>query len=222
MITGNRMVNKENLNMKKILIINNEKDAEDYGWIPTIKEAILNIGNFNFFVLHHKEINSEIIKKISPDFIYLTGRVTFDWDIEEITRDYQKELELIRETTIPTLGVCAGHQLIAIAYGASFGKMIEVEPGEKDIREEGFITLDIIKKDKLFKRLEKIITAYELHRDEVKSIPKEFELLASSKMCKIQAMKHKEKEIYSLQFHPEKYNEKYKDGKVILENFLNI
>lgn len=208
--------------MKKILIINNERDFDDFGWIPTIKEAILKIEKCEFEVLHHKEIDKEKIKKIKPDYIYLTGRVTYDWDLEEILKDYKKEIEMIKTTDIPILGVCAGHQLIAIVHGASFGKMIEVNPGEEDIRETGFTEIKIKKHDKIFDGFKNKFTAYELHRDEVKGVPDEFDLLASTEMCKIQAMKHKKRKLYSVQFHPEKYNENNTDGKIILENFLKL
>lgn len=208
--------------MKKILIINNERDSDDFGWIPIIKEAILKIREYEFEVLHHKKISREILEKINPDYIYLTGRVTYDWDLEEILADYKNEIEMIKATNIPILGVCAGHQLIAIAYGASFGKMVEVEAGEEDIRETDFTEIEIKKYDKIFEGFENKFTAYELHRDEVKSVPEEFDLLASTEMCKIQAMKHKKRNLYSVQFHPEKYNDENKDGKIILENFLKL
>ena len=35
-------------------------------------------------------------------------------------------------------------------------------------------------------------------------------------------MKHKEKPLYGLQFHPERYEEPFFDGKKILENFEEI
>lgn len=208
--------------MKKILIINNEKERDDFGWIPIIKEAILNIGDYEFYVLHHTEINENIFASFKPDFIYLTGRVTYDWDLEEILQNYSQELKLIKDTTVPTIGVCAGHQLIAVAHGADFGKMVEVKQDEEDIREKGFTKVDIVKRNRIFDGLSDNFKVYQLHRDEVKTLPEDFELLASTEMCKIQAMKHKQKYLYSVQFHPEKYNEENIDGKIILENFLNI
>lgn len=208
--------------MKKILIINNERDKEYLGWIPDIKEAISKIGDYDFEVIHHSEISDEKIEEIKPDYLYLTGRVGFDWDLEEILKDYDKELKLIKTTKIPTLGVCAGHQLMAIAHGSSFGKMIEVAEGEEDIRESGFTKIDIVKNDGIFSNLGQGLVMYELHRDEVKSLPDDFDLLASTEMCKIQAMKHKDKILYGVQFHPEKYDDNNTDGKVLLEKFLSI
>ncbi|RBQ22654.1 GMP synthase [glutamine-hydrolyzing] subunit A [Candidatus Methanobinarius endosymbioticus] len=41
------------------------------------------------------------------------------------------------------------------------------------------------------------------HKDEVKTLPNDFEILANSVICDIKAMKHKQKDIYGIQFHPE-------------------
>lgn len=208
--------------MKKILIINNEKDIDDLGWVDVIKNAILGIEEVEFEVIHHSEIDVDKIKNDDLDLLYLTGRVTYDWDIEEIKMDYKKELNLIRETNIPTLGVCAGHQLIAVEYGADFGKMFEVEDGKEDIRERGFNKIKIEKNDKIFNGLNDPFIVYHIHRDEVKNVPPEFDLLGSTEMCKIQVMKHKKKDMYSVQFHPEQYTNEYPDGKILLKNLLSM
>lgn len=208
--------------MKKLLIINNEKDNDDFGWVPIIKEAITKIEDVDFVVIHHSEISKEKIDEINPDLIYATGRVTYDWTIDEILEDYAEEIKLIQNTNIPTLGVCAGLQLIAIAHGAGFGKMIETADDEEAIREIGFQEIEIIKDAPLLANLENSFTCYEVHRDEIKNVPDGFELLASTEMCEIQAIRHKEKNIYGVQFHPEQYNDENLDGKTILTNFLNL
>lgn len=206
--------------MKKILIINNEKDIDDFGWVDIIKNAISKVEEVEFEVIHHSEIDIDKIEKNDYDLLYLTGRATYDWDLEEIKRDYKKELDLIRETNILTLGVCAGHQLIAVEYEGDFGKMFEVEDGEEDIRERGFNKIKIEKNDRIFDGLNDSLIVYHIHRDEVKSVPPEFDLLGSTEMCKIQIMKHKKKDMYAVQFHPEQYTDEYPDGKTLLKNLL--
>ena len=207
---------------KKLLIINNEKDVDDYGWIPIIKEAISKIEEVEFVVIHHSELSKEKLEEINPDLIYATGRVTYDWDLEEIEEDYSEELKMMQNTEIPTIGVCAGLQLMAIAHGASFGKMIEEPEGEEAIRETGFQELEIIKQSPFLAGLQDSFVVYEFHRDEIKSIPDGFELLASSDMCKVQAITHKERNLLGVQFHPEQYNEENLDGQIILKNFLEM
>lgn len=208
--------------MKKILIINNEKDHNDFGWIPEIMEAIAKIEKTEFAIIHHSEISKEKLDEINPDLIYSTGRATYDWEIEEILEDYSSELEMMKNTNIPVLGVCAGLQLMAIAYGSGFGKMVETAENEEAIREKGFQEIEIIKDDPLLENLSNPFRCYEFHRDEIKDVPEGFELLASTEMCERQVIKHKEKNLYGVQFHPEKYNDENLDGQVILRNFLKM
>ena len=58
------------------------------------------------------------------------------------------------------------------------------------------------------------------HKDEVKSIPDEFEILANSELCNIESFKHKNKDVYGIQFHPEVHHTP--KGSKILENFYKI
>lgn len=210
--------------MKRLLIVNNEKPTDGFGWIPIIKEAISKIEEVKFIIINHSEITTEKLNEINPDLIYLTGRVkaTSGWTMDEILKDYSAELEMLRDVEIPTLGVCAGHQLIGMAYGSDIGKMVETAEGEEDIREIGFQEVEVIKDSPLFDKLNNKFICYQFHRDEVKSVPDGFELLASNEMCKIQVMKHKGKKLYGVQFHPEQYNEENTDGKIILRNFLDL
>lgn len=205
---------------KKILIINNERDSEDLGWIEKLKEAISEIDSVDFKVIHHSEIMQSIIPELEPDLVIAYGRVTHHWTIEEINESYSKELELLKNIDAPTLGICAGFELMAIAHGASIGKMVEVD--NEDVLESGYVDKKILKNNSLFNGLNEIFKCREMHREEVKTVPKDFDLLASSKMCKIQAIKHRDKEMYGVQFHPEWYNEKFMDGMVILKNFLKL
>ncbi len=206
--------------MVKVLIVNNEKNRNNLGFAPRIQKALARGSEVKFEILHYTELSKEIITAINPDMIYLTGRLTYAGDLA--IEEYTAELELIRETDIPILGICLGHQLISIAHGAKLGKMIEVSEGEEDIRENGFVEIEILhQQDEIFKGVEESFAAYEYHLEEVKSVPENFDLLASSVMCEVQAIKHKEKQIYGFQFHPEGYNQAYPIGEIILQNFFN-
>ena len=58
------------------------------------------------------------------------------------------------------------------------------------------------------------------HKDEVITLPDDFEILASSSKCAIEAMKHKDKDIYGIQFHPEVQHTPR--GGEIFENFYKL
>jgi len=118
--------------------------------------------------------------------------------------------EYLKKADLPILGICAGHQ-----YMARFFKG-EVKPAKN--AEFGKVELTIIKENNILKDVPKKSVVWESHNDEVTKIPDSFELLASSKNCKVQAMKHKEKSFYGLQFHPEVEHTEY--GERIFNNFV--
>lgn len=121
--------------------------------------------------------------------------------------------EYLKKTSIPILGICAGHQYIARFFGG------EVKPSK--IPEFGKIEIEIIEtNDEIFKGIPTNFIAWESHNDEVTKLPTNFIHLAKSKNCLIQAMKHKNKAIYGLQFHPEVEHTEY--GENIFQNFIEI
>ena len=129
----------------------------------------------------------------------------------------QKELgncrEYLEKADFPILGICAGHQFIAQFFGG------KAKPSK--IPEFGKIELTLLKKNNaLFKGVPKKSIVWESHNDEVTVLPKDFEVLGKSENCKIQAMHHKEKPFYGLQFHPEVEHTEY--GKIIFKNFIEI
>jgi len=129
----------------------------------------------------------------------------------------QKELgncrEYLEKADFPILGICAGHQFIAQFFGG------ETNPSK--IPEFGKIELTLVKEDNtLFNGVPKKSIVWESHNDEVTILPKDFEVLGKSENCDIQAMLHKEKPFYGLQFHPEVEHTEY--GELIFKNFIEI
>ena len=121
--------------------------------------------------------------------------------------------EYLEKADFPILGICAGHQFMGKFFGG------RVEPSK--IPEFGKIELILLKEDDvLFDGVSKKSIVWESHNDEVTVLPKDFEILGGSKSCKIQAMHHKEKPLYGLQFHPEVEHTEY--GEQIFKNFVNI
>lgn len=109
----------------------------------------------------------------------------------------------------PILGICVGHQLMGAYYGG--------EAGPAELPEFGLARVRIIEEDDLFRGLPREFIVWEAHNDEVKSAPN-FVILAESDNCKIQAMKHKDKAQYGVQFHPEVNNTEH--GERIIKNFI--
>ncbi|GAI33699.1 unnamed protein product, partial [marine sediment metagenome] len=121
--------------------------------------------------------------------------------------------EYLEKADFPILGICAGHQFMARFFGG------KVEPSK--VPEFGKIELTLLKEDDmLFEGVSKKSIVWESHNDEVTVLPKDFEILGESESCKIQAMRHKEKALYGLQFHPEVEHTEY--GEQIFKNFVKI
>lgn len=121
--------------------------------------------------------------------------------------------EYLEKAEFPILGICAGHQFMARFFGG------EVEPSK--VPEFGKIELALLKEgDALFEGVSKKSIVWESHNDEVIRLPKDFEILGESKNCKIQAMRHKKKQLYGLQFHPEVEHTEY--GEQIFKNFVKL
>lgn len=119
-------------------------------------------------------------------------------------------VEYLKKFSGKILGICLGHQLMAIFYGG--------KAGPAKVPEYGLAKIKILEKDDLFKGIpKKEFFVWESHNDEVKSAPK-FKILAESENCKIQAMKHEKKPHYGLQFHPEVNNTEF--GEKIIKNFI--
>jgi GMP synthase (glutamine-hydrolysing) len=120
--------------------------------------------------------------------------------------------EFLEKANYPVLGICAGHQYMARFFGG------EAKPAEKP--EFGKVELIVLKKDRIFDGVPEKSIVWLSHNDEVSKLPEDFELLASSDNCEIQAMKHKDKPFYGLQFHPEVEHTDF--GEQIFNNFVKI
>jgi GMP synthase (glutamine-hydrolysing) len=162
------------------------------------------------------------IRDLSPSHIILSGQ-SHPWG------DYSQAslrgvFDVIHQAYQPILGVCGGHQQIALAYGAPVALMERLEPGEGyegAKRERGYLEVETTPVG-VFKDLPDKITVWHSHCDEVKELPPAFERTAFNETCKIQAMQHKERPLFGVQFHPELFNDEFPSGKRVIENFLAL
>jgi len=111
---------------------------------------------------------------------------------------------------VPILGICYGHQLIAHHFGG------EIRPGEKEFGEASFSH----SASSLFQNIPEKSTVWMNHGDSVFSLPEGFEITGKTKDCSIAAFENLQKNIVSVQFHPEVTHSKY--GMEMLENFVNM
>jgi len=149
------------------------------------------------------------IKKKNPTGIILSGGPYSVYDDE---KKLKLNYEILGSMNVPVLGICLGHQLIAKHFGG------EVRKGRSG--EYAAVEIKISEKNEIFAGLEEKLVVWESHRDEVSKISKELKGLAESDICKYEAIRHKTKPVYGVQFHPE-VNHTPK-GLDILRNFIKI
>lgn len=140
---------------------------------------------------------------------------------------------------LPMLALCGSHQLVGFVFNGELTEdadlqdqpMRRLRPGEpvnnpdyhpEYLMERGFYPLQVQEPDPLFADCGNPPMVYESHYCEVKKVPPDFRLLASTAECRIQAMRHRDRLLYSLQFHPEDYTDAFPDGKSILSQFFSM
>jgi anthranilate synthase component II len=118
--------------------------------------------------------------------------------------------------TIPTLGVCLGHQAIGEAYG---GKVVRART-----LMHGKTSRVTHNRQGLFAGLPAPLQVMRYHSLvlESSSLPSELEVIARSidDVEEIHAVKHRTHPVWGVQFHPESIMTQ--NGKDILQNFLKL
>jgi GMP synthase (glutamine-hydrolysing) len=167
-------------------------------------------------------VSLQRLKSLRPSHIILSGQ-SDPWN-RYSPESLAGVFEVIKKAQQPILGVCGGHQQMALAFGAPVGLMARLEPGggyEGAKRERGYFPIETTGEG-LFKEQPSSMTVWHSHYDEVKELPKGFRRTAFDETCAIQAMQHKDRPLFGVQFHPEIFDEEYPDGRQVLENFLKI
>ncbi len=168
------------------------------------------------------QVSLRRVAELAPTHIILSGQ-SHPWE-SYAPQSLAGVFDVIKNANQPLLGVCGGHQQIALAYGAQVDVMKRLGPGtgyENCLRERGFFEIET-DGDSIFAGLPRRLTVWHSHFDEVKALPQGFERTAANETCAIQAMQHTTRPVYSVQFHPELFDEEHLHGRRIMENFLEL
>jgi len=111
---------------------------------------------------------------------------------------------------IPVLGICYGLHLMCHVMGG------EILPA--DSREFGRAPCSSVGNNDLFAEIPETFTAWMSHGDQIRSMDENFEAIASTETCPNAAVRHRERPIYGIQFHPEVTHTEF--GGQILGNFV--
>src|SRR3954470_20514243 len=113
---------------------------------------------------------------------------------------------------VPVLGICYGMQLACEALGGT----VQSSPA----REYGRAECRVLDRDEgLFHDVPEETTVWMSHGDQVHDAGPLFLPLAATSTCPVAAVRHRDRPVYGLQFHPEVAHTPY--GTLILGNFLD-
>jgi GMP synthase (glutamine-hydrolysing) len=202
--------------MAKSLIVNCSLEAKT-------NEALLEaVGKFSeCTVVQFRDIDEGYHVDKGIDAVVISGslaRIVNPFD----RAMFEGVVPLIKTCNLPMLGICFGHQLLCWAFGAKVGSLAQPVIGR-------FEKVKVVDVDGIFSGFaqQQTIPLAESHYDYVlkESLDQAgMVLLADSSSCEVEAVKHKSKPFYGVQFHPERINvesESHPEGHRIIENFFS-
>jgi GMP synthase (glutamine-hydrolysing) len=155
-------------------------------------------------VVRHS-LSAERIRQLAPRGLILSGGPASVY--EERAPQYDPA---IFDLDIPVLGICYGMHVACRALGS------QVRPGTS--REFGRTICRIREHDGLFHHVPDQMTVWMNHGDQVDGLSASFDSLAATDTCPFAAVRHRERPIYGLQFHPEVTHTEH--GSELLGNFV--
>ena len=197
-------------------------------------------------VAHLSEV-ADAAKGFRPDAIVLSGTLRdFDYYQQSILENFG---QFIRDTKIPVLAICGGHQLVGLCFGARVITLDKLEQHEQRSARPHEYQYRFIRitesEDPIFKNINcsdpeapaRLLRVWQNHGLQLDRIPEGFQLLATSYLCRNQMMVKRSdgQMIYTVQFHLEKSFEDWnksrtrwehpndsRDGRILFENFLTL
>lgn len=165
--------------------------------------------NSDIKVIRNDEMTCEEIEKLNPSHIILSPGPGYPKDAgicEDVIKFFKGK--------IPLLGVCLGHQAICEVFGAEITHAKELMHGKKSV-------VDIDSTSEIFSGLGDKMEVARYHSLIAKkeTMPECLKVISHID-GEVMAVKHKDYQVYGLQFHPESILTK--DGRKLLENFLSI
>ncbi len=153
--------------------------------------------------------NDDVGDENNYDLIILSG--TRNEPVVGNEKMLKSEMDLIKRTTKPLLGISYGCELVAFVFGGHMERMGNVQ--------KGIVDVSVLASDPLFQDCTHF-QAHENHRWVITDLSRELQPLARSSHG-IEALKHVSRPIYGIQFDPGML-EGISDGEKILSNYFKI
>jgi len=189
-------------------------------------------------VAHVSEVG-EAAARFKPDAVVVSGTLRdFDYYQQSILDSFSS---FIRETKIPVLAICGGHQLVGLSFGARVITLDKLEQHEQRVdrpQEYQYRFVRITEPDDpIFENIAvdcepatelsgseskaaRILHVWQNHGLQLDRVPEGFNLLATSYLCRNQMMVKRSggQLIYTVQFHLEKSFEDWNKNRTRWEH----
>jgi len=216
------------------------------------KNVLRLVRNPKTMTVHLSEID-DAAEQFAPDAIVMSGTYSdFDYYNPEHLDRFRC---FVVSTKIPVLAICGAHQLVGVSFGSKLKTLddldLEAKRTDRVVEYQYRFVKIVDKSDPIFEgnddvssgiwqeytTEDDILRVWQNHGVQVDGVPRGFELLASSYLCKNQMMVKRTdgQLIYCVQFHLEKSFEDWstnptrwehpnesRDGRILFENFLNL
>jgi len=171
------------------------------------------------------------LQKWGPDAVVLGPNAT---PFPAYPPAFDRFLGWLRARRGPTLGICGGHQALALAHGAPVAPVFKVAAATTSYEGMPKVTgpqrIRLLgDPDPLVAGLPDEVVVMASHVDEVKDVPPGFRVLALGDPSRIQILRADRRPMWGVQFHPERaLPADHPDagqgawGDIILANFLGL
>ena len=156
-------------------------------------------------VIRNDAIDADAAERLAPSHLVISpgpGRPA----------DAGATVEIVRRLgpTVPTLGVCLGHQAIVEAFGGEVGQAKRLVHGKASAVEHDGAGL--------FTGLPQPLQGGRYHSLAATSVPEALDVCATTEDGEVMAVRHRELPVDCIQFHPESVLTP--DGPALARNFL--
>jgi GMP synthase (glutamine-hydrolysing) len=201
----------------QLFIVDTERAGNANGDTARIETALRHAGAERMRTIHFSKVSAAFLAKEKPSALILSGQAT-PWT-EYPQRETAAFFEGLRQYSGPILGICGGHQALALAFGGEVALLGPAVGG----REKGSLTVELTaQSEPLWKGLQKQEIFWFNHREEVRRLPPGFLRLAIGGRGANIAMRRPERFVYGVQFHPEVDLRPTGPGQAVIRNFLKL
>jgi len=189
----------------EILIINNAEPGVRQ-FVEPLAKLVRMSSHFHFQQIESRQLAPNPATYVDPqlfDAVIMSASPRGD----DIVACHLPLYRWLLEWTKPAFGICAGHQIPGVLFGADLVRDTQKEVGRHTVR--------IMRDDPIFKGFADTFEVEQQHHDAI-TCPSDFVVLCESDACPVQMIRHRDRPIYTTQFHAEISNPE------LIRNFLKM